>query len=140
VFVDFGFDEISSAVEACGLTGVQLDSEISGDLPAALGQRFGSALRILRVVHFSADPASELTAVAKSPVIDGVLIDSRTTGAVGGPGITYDWQAARASLFTPDRELKLVAAGGLRPENVSQAIALLRPWGVDVASGVEAAP
>jgi phosphoribosylanthranilate isomerase len=68
------------------------------------------------------------------------LVDSRTATAVGGTGQAYDWTEARRILFGAMKELKLVAAGGLNPENVAEAIATMRPWGVDVVSGVEAAP
>lgn len=139
VFVDADFATLANAVENSGLTGVQLHSGITDDLAAEL-RRFRPDLRILRVIHFSADAISRLEAVAKETSMDGVLIDSRTAGAVGGTGIAYDWQAARATIFTPGRGLKLIAAGGLKPENVAQAIAVLQPWGVDVSSGVEAAP
>jgi phosphoribosylanthranilate isomerase len=60
--------------------------------------------------------------------------------AVGGTGVAFDWTAARKTLFQDARACKLIAAGGLNPANVAEAIAILRPWGVDVASGVEAAP
>ena len=73
--------------------------------------------------------------------IDAILVDSRSTTAVGGTGLTFDWSAARQTLFqNRDVRQRLVAAGGLTPENVAEAIAILQPWGVDVVSGVEAAP
>jgi phosphoribosylanthranilate isomerase len=70
-----------------------------------------------------------------------VLVDSRTPTAVGGTGVTFDWSSARA-IFSQNAEARkrLIAAGGLRPENVAEAIATLQPWGVDVASGVESEP
>lgn len=140
VFVDADFATIANAVESCGLTGVQLHSDAADDLPMRLRERFGSGLRILRVIHFGNKAEMQLHDVARDSAINGVLIDSRTAGAVGGTGVSYDWHAARATLFAPGSGLKLIAAGGLKPENVAQAIAVLQPWGVDVSSGVEAAP
>jgi phosphoribosylanthranilate isomerase len=140
VFVDASFDEIASTVHACGLTGVQLHSDASPDMPAQLRAAFGTALRILRVVHFGADAAKQTAELASDANIDGILVDSRTAAAVGGTGIAFDWPSASQSLFQNARERKRIAAGGLRPENVAEAIAVLAPWGVDVASGVEAAP
>ncbi len=69
-----------------------------------------------------------------------MLIDSRTAKAVGGTGVAFDWRAARTSFLLNAPHLRLILAGGLRPENVADAIYTLQPWGVDVASGVEAAP
>ena len=140
VFVDADFDTIAAAVEQCGLTGVQLHSDGRGSVPAQLRNRFGANLRILRVIHFGEDAAVQLRAASGNPVIDGVLIDSRTATAVGGTGVAFDWQAARESIFTGQSPLKLIAAGGLNPANVVDAIGTLNPWGVDVASGVESSP
>jgi phosphoribosylanthranilate isomerase len=78
--------------------------------------------------------------VRDDPNVDAILVDSRTPAAIGGTGQTYDWDAARRSLFGRSEQLKLIAAGGLTPENVAEAIATLRPWGVDVVSGVESVP
>jgi phosphoribosylanthranilate isomerase len=76
--------------------------------------------------------------------VDAVLVDSRTASAVGGTGVTFDWAAARTTLFqnaeAQEVKTRLIAAGGLNPDNVAEAIAALSPWGVDAASGVEAAP
>jgi phosphoribosylanthranilate isomerase len=123
------------------LTGVQLHSESGPELTATLRERLGPELRILRVVHFGADAAAQAAAIAQDRNVDAVLVDSRTATAVGGTGITFDWTAAAETLFQNAKVRKhLIAAGGLNPANVAEAIATLRPWGVDVVSGVEAAP
>jgi len=64
------------------------------------------------------------------------LIDAAVKGVYGGSGVTADWTAA-AELA---KKYPLLLAGGLTPENVADAVRQVRPWGVDVASGVEAAP
>jgi len=140
VFVDAGFEEIAATVETAGLTGVQLHFDAPPALPAQLRRRFGPKLRILGVVHFDAADGERVVAMAGDGSIDALLVDSRTAAAVGGTGQTYDWDAARRRIFAAGRQMKFVAAGGLSPENVAKAIAMLRPWGVDVVSGVEAAP
>jgi phosphoribosylanthranilate isomerase len=140
VFVDAALDEIEATVRACGLTGVQLHSEAGPEMAARLRERFGSGLRILRVVHFGAGAAEQAAAFAQDANVDAVLVDSRTATAVGGTGVAFDWAEARKTVFGGSGSVKLIAAGGLNPANVAEAIATLRPWGVDVASGVELAP
>jgi phosphoribosylanthranilate isomerase len=144
VFVDAVLEDIYSTVRACGLTGVQLHFNAGAEMPAKLRERLGPQLRILRVVHFEsgvADTVSKaITEHAENPHVDGVLVDSRTASAVGGTGEAFDWAEARKTIFSDSGKLKLIAAGGLSPANVKKAIAILRPWGVDVVSGVEAAP
>jgi phosphoribosylanthranilate isomerase len=139
VFVDATLDEICATVRACGLTGVQLLSEAGPGLTAQIREIFGMTLRILRVVHFGPDAADHAATIATDPNVDAILVDSRTATAVGGTGVAFDWGSARATLFQ-GTEARLVAAGGLTPDNVAEAIATLQPWGVDVASGVEMAP
>jgi phosphoribosylanthranilate isomerase len=141
VFVDASLDEIVTAFQACGLTGVQLHFAAAPELPAQLRARLGPEARILRVVHFGAEAAEQAAALAVDPNVDAVLVDSRTAEAKGGTGVAFDWEVARMTLFQDAGARKrLVAAGGLHPANVAQAIATLRPWGVDAVSGVEAAP
>jgi phosphoribosylanthranilate isomerase len=140
VFVDASFTEIASIVELCGLTGVQLHSVAQHTVAARLRERFGSPLRILQVIHFGETAADGLHHASSDPNLDGVLIDSRTATAVGGTGIAFDWQAAREQIFGSRQALKLIAAGGLNPGNIAEAIATLQPWGVDAVTGVEAAP
>jgi phosphoribosylanthranilate isomerase len=140
VFVDAGFEEIVRSVAEASLTGVQLHAAHDPHLAAKLRQHFGPTLHILRVVHYAQDLETQLRILRKDSAIDGVLIDSRTAIAVGGTGTSYDWHAARGSFLDAATQLRLVVAGGLRPENVAEAIRTLEPWGVDVASGVESAP
>jgi phosphoribosylanthranilate isomerase len=96
------------------------------------------------VVHFDAGApdrtAEQIALLSQDSQVDAVLVDSRTATAVGGTGVTFDWNTARRTIFGEGARLKLVAAGGLNPENVAEAVGLLQPWGVDVVSGVEAAP
>jgi len=140
VFVDFPLDEIEATVRQCGLSGVQLHADSGVDLPSQLRKRLGPGLRILRVVHFGPGAAEQAAALGQDNNVDAVLVDSRTATAVGGTGISYDWDLAARELFTHAGERRYIAAGGLTPDNVAGAIATLGPWGVDVASGVEAAP
>jgi phosphoribosylanthranilate isomerase len=145
VFVDATLEEIVSTVEACGLTGVQLHFDADLELPARLHEQLGQELRILRVIHFSAETSAEcavqIAECNQNPHVDAVLVDSRMTGTAGGTGVTFDWVEARKSFFKHLAARKcLIAAGGLTPANVAEAIATLRPWGLDVVSGVEAAP
>jgi phosphoribosylanthranilate isomerase len=146
VFVDASLDEISATVRACGLTGVQLHFDAPPELPELLKERLGQELRILRVVHFDAETTEQATDQLApdsriGPHIDAILVDSRTATAVGGTGVVFDWSLAATLLFRNGETRKhLIAAGGLNPENVAEAIATLQPWGVDVVSGVEAKP
>jgi len=138
VFADSSFEAIETAVQTCGLTGVQLHFEGGEDLPAQLRNRFGPALRILHVLHFAPGMTDKAAALASHKRVDAILVDSRTEAAIGGTGIRFDWDEA-ASLFRT-AGIKMIATDDLNPDNVKEAVQKLKPWGVDVASGVEATP
>jgi phosphoribosylanthranilate isomerase len=139
VFVDAALDEIEQTVRISGLTGVQLHSDVGPDVPAQLRRSFGPAFRILRVIHFGHTAQEQVAAIVQDANVDAILVDSRTATAVGGTGIAFDWQRARDTVFqyADLRQGRLVVAGGLTPANVAAAIATLKPWGVDVVTGVE---
>jgi phosphoribosylanthranilate isomerase len=163
VFGDAGLDEIVETVDAAGLTGVQLHGSTDAALPLRLRTAFaarGRRIGILSVLHLSPPitgstdvtnrpetgsfPAGtledQLATLAQDRAVDAVLVDSHTATAAGGTGLPFDWQAAQQSFFRMAPHLRIIAAGGLRPENVAEAIHTLHPWGVDVVTGVEAAP
>jgi phosphoribosylanthranilate isomerase len=140
VFVDASLEEICAAIRGCGLTGVQLHCNSTPELPSQLRHEFGPRICILRVIHFGPGAAAQASSMAADPEIDAILVDSRSATAVGGTGIAFNWIEARDGIFGGPGAAKMIAAGGLGPDNVREAIATLRPWGVDVASGVEAVP
>ncbi len=151
VFVDPSFEFVTRTVAEAGLTGVQLHASHAGndpELATRLRAHFSAIagrrrLGLLRVLHFSGGDQSfetQLRDLQQDHSIDAVLIDSRTASAAGGTGLRFDWARASGSFLRAAPHLRLIAAGGLSPENVAEAIATLRPWGVDVVSGVEAAP
>ncbi len=156
VFVHPTFEQVIAAVEDAGLSGVQLHSTDDPTLAPRLREHFSSAegrkrLGLLRVLHLPAagDDASakvslhleeQLEQLAADHSTDALLIDSRTRWAEGGTGLRFDWQAASGSFLHAAPHLRLILAGGLSPANVAEAIATLRPWGIDAVSGVEAAP
>ena len=144
VFVDAGFEEVYEAVRVCGLTGVQLHSAAGPEMPAKLHQKLGPDLRVLRVLHFDPDAVDQIIAEIaehdRDPHVEAVLVDSRTAKAVGGTGTTFDWSAAQIIFSQDSKACKRILAGGLNPANVAEAIAVLRPSGVDAVSGLESKP
>jgi phosphoribosylanthranilate isomerase len=69
-----------------------------------------------------------------------IFLDSGSLQQPGGTGAVFDWQKAAPIVEQMQRVLKVVVAGGLNPTNVADAIHVLKPWGVDVSSGVESKP
>ena len=88
----------------------------------------------------AAELAEQMKRVAAQGTVTRVLIDSKVGAAAGGTGVAFEWAKAREVFASAPESLRLILAGGLRPENVGQAIGKLGPWGVDVSSGVEATP
>ena len=132
VFVNLPAARVRAILDECGLHLAQLH----GDEPAGMLAEFhGQAFKALRGVP--SDPAeySDYT-ISRNGAAPALMLDAAVTGLYGGSGVTGDWAAA-ARLA---RELPLLLAGGLKPENVAAAARQVRPWGVDTASGVESAP
>jgi phosphoribosylanthranilate isomerase len=148
VFHSQDADEIAGIVREAGLTGVQLHGGVNPELARRLRKMLGNSTTIIQTVHWlvdgdggnAAEVARQLREIGSAGVVNRVLIDSKVGTATGGTGVAFDWEAARAVLAEASGRLKIIVAGGLRPENVAEAVRGLNPWGVDVASGVEAVP
>jgi phosphoribosylanthranilate isomerase len=148
VFHSQDAEEIAGIAREAGLTGVQLHGGMNPGLAQRLRKLLGSGIAIIQTVHWvvngdggdAAEVAGQLREIGSAGVVDRVLIDSKVGSATGGTGVAFDWEAARGVLAEASGQLKVIVAGGLRPENVAEAIRGLNPWGVDVASGVEAVP
>jgi phosphoribosylanthranilate isomerase len=105
--------------------------QLHGDEPdAVLTEMLPLAFKAVRIGD------AEEARLAEAVPGDRLLADAKVSGELGGTGAHLDWFLVRR--LAEDRVL--ILAGGLTPENVAQAIQLVRPWGVDVASGVESAP
>ncbi|ABC83820.1 phosphoribosylanthranilate isomerase [Anaeromyxobacter dehalogenans] len=127
VFVDPTREELLAAMAASGAQVAQLH----GDEPPELLE--GLPFPVVKAIRVGGPEA--LDQLARYPGAAGFLLDSASPG-YGGSGVAFDWAlAARAVERTA-----VVLAGGLTPANVADAIRAVRPWAVDVASGVEAAP
>lgn len=148
VFDSLYAEEIAAAVREAGLTAVQLHGGGELVLARRLNDLFEEKVGIIQTVHWAVDAGEEsakavrqrLNAIHTGGVIKRVLIDSKVGQATGGTGVSFDWAAARDVLQSGDGRLKMIVAGGLRPDNVAEAITELNPWGVDVSSGVEKGP
>lgn len=126
VFVNASPGEIWATMDTCGLSLAQLHGDEPSEMVNALGNKGFKAFRGI---------PENLNGFARQNA-PAFLLDASVKGLYGGSGITADWSAA-AELAG---KYPLLLAGGLTPENVANAVQQVRPWGVDVASGVESEP
>ncbi len=130
VFVDETFDAIMARVDGCGLSMVQLHGRESPELAARLR---AAGVGVIKALFVGGRPGLDDAAGFD---VDGILVECAKGPLPGGNAQTWDWSAARGL----GRRFPLVLAGGLRADNLAEAIAAARPAAVDVSSGVEAVP
>jgi phosphoribosylanthranilate isomerase len=145
VFANERAARIRAIVKQVALTAVQLHGDETTDLAEQLfpetdktRPRLYRALS-MKTIFSSANAAALLRAQRVKPVFDALLVDSGSPRG-GGTGLTFDWDRAQPFIVGLKKTGKVIVAGGLTPENVARAIQMFRPWGVDVATGVESAP
>jgi phosphoribosylanthranilate isomerase len=131
VFVNPELDDVAKAVEDAGLTMVQLNGDEGPSFCGEVARKTG--VKVIKAVHVSS--AADIHA-AETFRTDFHLFDKGAKGLFGGTGESFDWGLLRERRS----EIPAIVAGGLRPENVAEAIAITHPYAVDVASGVEAEP
>ena len=130
VFVNWPAQAVAALAGALRLDGVQLH----GDEPPSEVRDLAVRFRVIRA--FAAGPRFKLETLSRYKAASAFLLDGYDSALHGGTGRTADWRLARdAKRYGP-----VIVAGGLRPDNVAQAIAEAQPFGIDVASGVEARP
>lgn len=127
VFVNAHRKFVEETAREVGLSAVQLVGEEGPD------DLFGFEWSVIKV--FRMRPSFVVDSL-RSYVVDAFLLDAYKEGAYGGTGKTFDWNVAvQAKQFG-----RIILAGGLTPDNVGDAVRFVRPYGVDVSSGVEARP
>jgi phosphoribosylanthranilate isomerase len=137
VFVNASIAEICETVEKAGLNAVQLHGDESPEFCIELRSQLAKVnnkTKIKLIKAFRVKNQADLAqALLFSEVVDALLLDAYDPQMAGGTGKILDWQMLRD--FAPNCDWWL--AGGLSPDNVEQAIALVSPNGLDVSSGVE---
>jgi phosphoribosylanthranilate isomerase len=126
VFADADADTINRTAEAVGLDLVQLSGDEPWDICHKLSRPVVKAVKVK-----DGTSAAEIIASLRPGAI--VLLDTHAEGALGGTGRPFDWSVAAEVA----RRFPIVLAGGLTPENVAGAVRRVRPWAVDVSTGVE---
>lgn len=127
VFVDAPLEEIQSIVQTCGLTAVQLHG---GESPAFCNHFSTKVIKAFRV------RGNRLPAKISRYDVHALLLDTFRAGIPGGTGHVFPWEVARKA----KRYGRVVLAGGLNNGNVSEAVRSVKPYAVDVSSGVEEKP
>ncbi len=137
VFSDQSDDEVLRTADQLALKVLQLHAASTPDRITRIKERFdGDVWAVIRVEGGAlALATAEILVVA-----DGLLLDAFVPGTLGGTGVTIPWAELAIALAPVRGRTRIVLAGGLRPENVADAIRAMRPDVVDVSSGVESAP
>lgn len=134
VFANVPLETIARVLDQADLTGIQLHGQESPAFCQQVKQSFPTqeVIKALRV----ASPTTLQQAEAYYEFVDTLLLDAYHPHQLGGTGQTLPWEMLQ--IFTPP--IPWFLAGGLTPDNVRQALGILRPDGIDLASGVEKAP
>ncbi len=127
LFVNESLATINETADTCGLDIIQLHGEESPDFCTYVKRRVLKALRVRNFASLDSMPSYQVSAF---------LLDAWSPIARGGTGQTFNWDIAASA--AADR--KIILAGGLSCDNIADAIKKVRPYGVDVSSGVEVAP
>jgi phosphoribosylanthranilate isomerase len=127
VFVDPDPAEVAEVTERCHFDFVQLSGNESAELVAAMPRP------TIKAVHVRPGAEQVAVDVVRQDALGAAryLLDTHADGMPGGTGVTFDWAALQTVVSS------CLVAGGLRPDNVSTALSTLRPFGVDVSTGVE---
>lgn len=119
--------------EAVPTSALQLHDDIPAEDIAILRRHRPQTL-LIKAIHV-ADRSAIDAALTFEPLVDALLLDSRTGDRIGGTGVAHDWSISRE--IVKRAQCPVILAGGLTPENVAEAIDVVDPYGVDVNSGVE---
>jgi phosphoribosylanthranilate isomerase len=140
VFVDETVERILATTEQAGMTAAQLHGAGSRQPAFMQALKSNSHLKLFVVLSAAEVAAGQGWDEDANGNVSAVFFDSGTPDLPGGTGRIFDWNASVPGIQAVGEKVKVVVAGGLNSSNVEDAIRILKPWGVDVASGVEARP
>jgi phosphoribosylanthranilate isomerase len=129
VFVNEAAERVIEIADETGIMALQLHGSESPEYLDELGA-------FLKIKALKVGPGFQPEQMSRYASASVFLLEGLVAGMVGGTGQTFDWSIAEKA-----KEYgKIILAGGLTPDNVAEAVRRVRPWGVDVASGVESEP
>jgi len=143
VFVNELPERVARTADEVGLTAVQLHGDEHGNPPSQVSNGPGKLFVTIpaSLLSQAGNKSAGLMWFSAHPeACSAIFLDSGTPDQRGGTGKTFDWEDARPWVSRLSQKFRIVVAGGLTPTNVADAMRLLHPWGVDVASGVELKP
>ena len=143
VFVHHPAPQIREIVEQAGLTALQLHGDQEDLAQAEELLPWADERRLRIIVAVSMLETAGIGIERPRPGAHhraAMLLDSITPSLRGGSGVTWDWEQFAPFVEAIRGSVDVIVAGGLKPENVQEAIRVLHPWGVDVVSGVEREP
>ncbi len=140
VFVNQTEESICALADEAGLTAVQLHGDNEDPHVADLVAERRQRLKVVVGISMYRAKPEGWAMMWRPDVVYAFLVDSGNSSSYGGTGKTFDWESSRPSIEAIARLGRVIVAGGLYPGNVTEAIRILKPWGVDVSSGVEARP
>jgi phosphoribosylanthranilate isomerase len=140
VFVNEMEGSLCDVADRIGLTSIQMHGDNEDPHVADLVVAKRPTLKIIAAISMSQERPDGWAMMWDPDSIHAFLVDSGDSSKHGGTGDAFNWRASVPALENIKRLGVVVAAGGLTPENVGEAMRILRPWGVDVASGVEVKP
>jgi len=130
IFVNASAADIAALCNSLKLHAAQ----VHGDEPPEAVAELARSVPVIKA--FRVEPEFSLKTLDEYGDAFAFLFDAATTGQYGGTGRTTDWDVARRAA----KDHRIILAGGLKVENVAAAVRIVRPYGIDVASGVESKP
>ena len=128
LFVNEEVGVVNEVADLCRLDLIQLHGDEPADYCRQIRRRVLKAFRVRSLTCL--DPIRDYP-------VAGYLLDTFSPSFYGGTGLSFNWEIAAEAV---KRHQRIVLAGGLTPDNVAEAVRQVRPWAVDVSSGVESAP
>ncbi len=134
VFMDHDLQEMIRIVREAGLSYLQLHGDEDPDYCLQAG-RMAAPCKVIKAFRVG-DRSRAEDFLKYNDAVQGFLLDTYVKGQAGGTGATFDWRV----IETLDLQRPVILAGGLEPDNILDAVRAVRPYGIDVNSGVERSP